>query len=113
MKNLEFNPIVIHTWSRMHSGNNNFLTIEEHIIYKFDHKTAIKLSPNNKKVDLQSYEIEGWKESKELSFDYLKNDAMDVSNVATKDYEYFIVKFVNGRTVICKSYDEFIGIINK
>ena len=113
MKSLEFNPIVIHTWSRSHSGNNNFLTIEEHIIYKFNNQTAIKLSPDNKKTDLQSYEIEGWKEAKELSFDYLEKDAMNTTNIATKDYEYFIVKFVNGRNIICKSYEEFIKILNK
>lgn len=113
MKNLEFNPIIIHQWSRSHCGLNNFLTIEEHIIYKFNSKTAIRLSPDNKKTDLQDYEIQTLKESKELSFNYLEKDAMASDNVATKDYEYFIIKFVNGTNIICKSYEEFIKIINK
>lgn len=112
MKNIETNPIIIHSWSRTHCGNNNFLIVEESIIYKFNHKTAIRLRPNSIKEDLKDYEMLDLKTSKPLSFDYLEKDVFGKDNVATKDYKYFLIKFVNNVEIICTSYKEFTEILN-
>lgn len=53
MKNLELNPIIIHNWSRTHCGGTNYCLIQEHITYKFNHKYAVKLSPDNISQELK------------------------------------------------------------
>ena len=112
MFNLEVNPVVTHSWSRTHSGQTNYCLVEQHITYKFNNKYAVRLSPDNIRKELLPFEVEALpKKSVELSFDYLENDTMSVNNVATKDYDYFLVSFVNGTKIICKNYQELIKII--
>ncbi len=99
-----------YTWKRTHNPKVNYLLIQEELHLVVEDGEVTYFSSNFTLTDSALKDVlDSFAKQNDYSF---VEDSMNLTNPATNDYKYFLVRLADGREIICANYNEFLDLIN-